>query len=148
MSLQDWLNNGWLVEHQAAPGEITALLASADKDLNNAAVTEVDPEWRLIMAYNAALRLATAALSAAGYRPTRESGHYRTIGSLALTVGIDQSLVNTLDAFRKKRNISQYDAAGLVSEKEAEEMKGLALDLKAEVISWLEKNYPELVSER
>ncbi|MCE5272644.1 HEPN domain-containing protein [bacterium] len=147
MNLTDWLNNGWLVEHRTSSGEIADLLSAADLDLNNSAVPGVDPEWQLIMAYTAALRLAMAALAASGFRPSRESGHYRTIGSLALTIGAEKALVDKFDAFRKKRNISQYDSAGLVSEKEAEEMKALALELKSRVTEWLKTNHPEMLPE-
>jgi len=38
-------------------------------------VAGLDPDWRLNIAYNAALHSATAALAAEGYRATRESYH-------------------------------------------------------------------------
>ncbi len=145
MNLTDWQNNGWLVEHRTSPGEIANLLSASDLDLDNSAVPGIDPEWQLIMAYTAALRLALAALAASGYRPSRESGHYRTIGSLALTIGAEKALVDKFDAFRKKRNLSQYETAGLVSEKEAGEMKELAQELKSRVTAWLKANHPELL---
>ena len=148
MNLTDWLNNGWLVEHQTSSGEISDLISAAGMDLNNASVPGVDSEWQFIMAYTAAMRLALATLAACGYRPSRESGHYRTIGSLALTIGAEKKLVDKFDAFRKKRNLSQYETAGLVSEKEVEEMKALALELKSRVIVWLKTNHPELLTEK
>ncbi len=33
MSLVDWLNNGWLVEHKTSPQEIADLFGVADRDL-------------------------------------------------------------------------------------------------------------------
>ena len=33
MSLEDWLKNGWLVEHQTSRQEMVDLLAMADRDL-------------------------------------------------------------------------------------------------------------------
>jgi len=80
-------------------------------------------DWQLAIAYNAALQCATAALAACGYRSSREAHHYRVIQSLALTIGADAKLVSRLDAFRKKRNIGDYERSGLVSEKEAEELQ-------------------------
>ena len=147
MSLKDWLSNGWLVEHKTSPQEIEDLISLADRDLRNATVSGLDPEWQLIMAYNADLRLAAAPLAAAGYRSSREGSHYRIINSLALTIGADREMINKFDAFRKKRNLSQYDHAGLVSEKEFEEMKELAFELKYRVKTWLKINYPELLPE-
>ena len=67
----------------------------------------------LAIAYNAALQCAIAALAACGYRASREAHHYRVIQSLPHTIGADAKLVAQLDAFRKKRNVGDYERAGL-----------------------------------
>jgi hypothetical protein len=54
-------------------------------------------------------------------------------------------LITQLDKFRKKRNISDYERAGAVSEQEAKEMFALAENLRNEVEKWLRSNYPELL---
>jgi hypothetical protein len=105
MSLDDWLRNGWLIEHETSPAEIAELLAISDRDLTDCRVPGLSPEWRLNIAYNAALQAAAAALAALGYRASRESHHYKVIQSLSLTTEADQSLVRRLDFFRKKRNV-------------------------------------------
>ena len=87
MSLRDWQKNSWLVAHKSSPEEIAALLAIVERDLANARVAGLADDWRLSIAYNAALQAATAALAAAGFRAAREQHHYRTIQSLALTIG-------------------------------------------------------------
>jgi hypothetical protein len=74
--------------------------------------------------------------------------HYRVIGSLAHTIGAKADLVNKLDKFRKKRNISDYEIAGAVSEGEAEEMFHLAKELRKEVETWLRKAHPELLGKK
>jgi len=89
--------------------------------------------------------MATAALAAAGYRAVREAHHYRVIQSLAYTIKANESLVNQLDKFRKKRNIGSYERADVVSEQEVKEMVALAKDLRDEVITWLKKKHPELL---
>lgn len=144
MSLEDWLRNGWLIEHHASAQEIKDLLAVVGRDLRDSQVTGLSPDWKLSIAYNAALQAATAALAAAGYRASRDAHHYRTIQSLAHTVGTDSALVVHLDAFRKKRNIGDYERAGIISEQEATEMLLLATDIYQEVQDWLHKNHPEL----
>ncbi len=68
MSLQNWLNNGWLTKHQTSSQEITALLGVADRDLSDCRTSGLSPDWQLNIAYNAALQTATAALAASGYR--------------------------------------------------------------------------------
>jgi len=68
MSLQNWLNNGWLEEHRTSSQEIAALFAVADRDLSDCRTSGLSSDWRLNIAYNAALQTATAALAASGYR--------------------------------------------------------------------------------
>jgi len=54
MSLQNWLNNGWLTEHRTSLQEITALLGVADRDLTDCKTSGLSPDWQLNIAYNAA----------------------------------------------------------------------------------------------
>ena len=145
VSLTDWLARGWVAKHRPTREEIANLLALADRDLQQAQAEGLTPDWRLAIAYNAALQCATAALAAAGYRAQREAHHYRVIQSLELTVGLGATAVSTLDAFRKKRHTAGYERAGAVSEQEADEMLRLAQHLRAEVARWLSAQHPELI---
>ena len=144
MSLQHWESNGWLVAHVASRQEISDLLAIADRDLNDAQTPGLSADWRLNIAYNAALQAATAALAAAGYRAAREAYHHRVIQSLAFTIGADATLVLQFDRYRKKRNIGGYERAGAVSDQEAEEMLELAKRIRHEVTVWIKVNHPDL----
>lgn len=113
MSLSDWQNNSWLVAHDTSAEEIAALLAIVERDLANAGLTGLAEDWKLNIAYNAALQAATAALAAAGYRAAREQHHYRTIQSLALTInwpadklalttrGVDDMAARSLRLYRQ-----------------------------------------------
>jgi hypothetical protein len=145
VNLRDWLENGWLIDHETSPAEIADRLAVTDRDLGDCESPGLSPDWKLAIAYNAALQAATAALAASGYRASREAHHYRTIQSLRYTVEAGPSLVATLDKFRKKRNIGGYERAGVVSEQEAQEMLVLARRLRNEVKDWLHVHHPELM---
>lgn len=145
MSLRDWQKNSWLVEHKSSPEEIAALLAIVERDLANAKVAGLADDWRLSIGYNAALQAATAALAASGFRAAREQHHYRTIQSLALTIGWPAAKVERFDRFRKKRNMIGYETAGVVSEQEVCEMHELAVGLRDDVIAWLRKHHPKLM---
>jgi hypothetical protein len=144
MSLKDWLKNGWLVEHTTSRAEIADLLGVIDRDLDDCETSGLSPDWRLNIAYNAALQAATAALAASGYRAAREAHHYRVIQSLAYTIGADRELITQFDQFRKKRNIGEYDRAGTVSDQEAGEMVALAKNLRDDVYTWLRSYHPRL----
>lgn len=148
MSLQNWEKNNWLVKHKPSAGEITQLLGIADRDLKDSQAVGLTDDWKLNIAYNSALQSATAALLACGYRASREMHHYRVIGSLAYTIDADADLINKLDKFRKKRNISDYEIAGAVSEGEAKEMLRLAKELRKDVAGWLEKAYSKLLGKK
>jgi hypothetical protein len=147
MSLSDWERNGWLTRHQTSPNEIRDLLRVVERDLADCAAEGLSPDWRMNIAYNAALQAATAALAAAGYRASRDSHHFRVIQSLGETVGTEASVVTTLDAFRKKRNISGYERIGLVSDAEAAAMRSLAAGLRDEVTAWLRRRHAGLLRE-
>jgi uncharacterized protein (UPF0332 family) len=51
-------------------------------------------------------------------------------------------MANFLDKCRRKRNIADYDAAGLVTENEVKEMIKTAKLLAKRVEEWIVKNYP------
>lgn len=144
MSLQDWVRNGWLTEHESSREEIRNLLALADRDIRASRTPGLPADWRFAISYNAALQAATAALAAAGFRASREVHHHRVIQSLALTIGASADLIRNFDAFRKKRNMSSYEIGGTISDKEAEEMAALAADLLDKVELWIKQMHPEL----
>jgi hypothetical protein len=146
MNLPSWLENRWLAEHETSRNEVADLLALVDRDLADSALQQLSPDWRMGIAYNAALQLATLALAASGYRPGRDRAHERTIQSLRYTVALDQATVDVLDTVRRKRNASSYDRAGLTSATEAAEVHDLAVALRARVLVWLRQEHPELVS--
>jgi replication fork clamp-binding protein CrfC len=145
MSLSDWLDKGWLIKHQPDRREIRELLGIADRAIVDAEVQGISPDARLSIAHNAALQLSIAALAATGYDVGREAYHYRAIKSLAFTIGADADLVDQLDTFRKKRNISDYERAGAISDQEAKEMLTLAKTLREMVNAWFKKNHPHLI---
>ena len=73
MSLTDWARNGWVVEHRTSPQEIADLLGVTDRDLRDGVVKDLSEDWRLAIAYNAALQCATTALAACGATGPRET---------------------------------------------------------------------------
>jgi hypothetical protein len=145
VTLKNWLDNGWLIEHATNSQEISDLLQVADRDLKDCETRGLSADWQLGIAYNAALQTATAALAARGFRSGRDAHHHRVIQSLRYTIGADPRLVNQFDQYRKKRNIGGYDMAGMISQNEADGMKTLAKQLRKEVEEWLRRNHPKLM---
>jgi hypothetical protein len=50
-----------------------------------------------------------------------------------------------LDAFRKKRNLTRYERAGAVSDKEAREVAVAAATIRREVEGWIRTFHPDLL---
>jgi hypothetical protein len=117
------------------------LLAVVERDLTESAKDVLGADWRMNIAYNAALQAATLALAACGYRATRNQHHYRVLQSLRLTIDVDEGVVAALEVFRKKRNLTGYERAGLVSETDALEMHRLAVMLRDRVTTWLARSH-------
>ncbi|MCX5995908.1 MAG: hypothetical protein NTV59_07945 [Chloroflexi bacterium] len=147
VSLQDWLNERRLKTHKTSKKEINQLLAVFERDVADAQAETLSADRRFSTAYNAALMVSIAALAASGYRASSEGHHYWTIQSLAFTLQLDAKTIRKFNKFRQKRNISDYERIGMVSEQEVGEMITLAQELHTMVVEWLKKNYPELIQE-
>ena len=142
--MADWLASRWIVAHEPSREEIADLLAVVDRDLADAAIPRLSDDWRLSIAYSAALQLATLALVAEGYRPGRERAHERAILSLRDTVGIVPATVDLLDTVRRKRNQNSYEHVGTTSAAEAAELYKFVSSLRGDVVRWLRKKHPGL----
>jgi hypothetical protein len=112
MSLKDWLDDGWLHEHDSSIEEISDLMKIAQRDISDCKVTSISADRRFMTAYNAILQLATAVLAASGYRAARDAHHYRVIQSLGYTINADKKLIHMVDRFRQKCNICDYTRFG------------------------------------
>jgi hypothetical protein len=150
MSLELWKQHGWLREYKTSAQEVNSLMALVERDLSDAAREEISKDWRFNIAYNAGLQLANVVLYAAGYRAGRGEGkHYLVIQALSLVMGPEFSTMRDyLDNCRRKRNISEYDAVGTISEKETKDLLQTVRELKGDVESWLRKNHPEIYEPR
>lgn len=145
MTLTDWLEGERLRRHRPTRNEIGNLLKLTVRDLKSCRAKGLSADWRLGIAYNAALQAATAALSASGFRTRGGPHHYTTIQSLTHTMGADPGLLRLLHDFRKKRNTIAYKLAGTTTDAEAEEMIALAERLRKDVIAWLREKHPRLL---
>jgi hypothetical protein len=145
VSLQSWLESGQLRAHKASKAEIAELLKAIDRDLADSQVKGLSADRRFATAYSAALLVATLALAASGYRAQHEGHHYWSIQSLAFTMKITADTIDQLNAFRRKRNMADYERVGLVSEQEIKKMVALAGELRAMAAEWLKKDHPELI---
>lgn len=146
MSLENLLARGRLKEHKTSIKEITDLLKVVERDIADASIKELSSDRCFATAYNAVLQLATIALYCKGYRPTGTGHHFTVFQTLKHTLGEEgQDLADYFDACRVKRNMTDYDRAGQVPDKEAKELLNEAMIFKRKINDWLLKNYPNFL---
>jgi hypothetical protein len=146
MSLENLLEIGSLDKAEPHRADIQRLLAAAERNLNDAGVTDISDDNRFDAAYKCIMQCAIASLLAHGYRTsTSKPGHHQTaIQSLPTTIGLDTETMVELDEMRKLRNCDDYEGEP-VSASAVEEAQGHAKALLAEVKTWLGEHHPDLV---
>ena len=146
MSLQNLLEIGSLDKAEPRRDDIQRLLAAAERNLNDAAVTGISDENRFDAAYKCVMQCAIAGLLAHGYRTsTSKPGHHQTaIQTLPSTVGLDNEDMVALDGLRKLRNCDDYEGDP-ISPDEVERSRTQAAALLTHVKAWFGKQHPELI---
>src|SRR4051812_37307600 len=146
MTLENLQNIGKLQSHEPTALEIRRLLASAEAALADAKRPQNNAATRFDVGYKAIMQCALAALMANGFRPsTSEPGHQQTtIQTLPKTIGLPADKMKVLDAFRRARNMSDYEGEP-VEDAKVRECIEWAEALLSNVRSWIKKNKPKLL---
>jgi hypothetical protein len=148
MSLQDWLQIGHLIDHEATVAEVRNLLGVVDRELADASVGGLSEDGRFTHAYDAALLLCKLALHASGFEvQKRAPGHHALwINSLEFTLGEDhKSTLIHLSKSSKLRHTTLYNQAGFVQKEDADDLLQAARKLRVDVLNWLRSQHPSLV---
>ena len=147
MRLKKLLAEGQLRKHNTSAKEIAELLAIVERDLKDASQPDLSIDRRFATAYSAALQLATVALHAAGYRTVGHGHHWATLHVLPEIMGSKaQNRADYLDACRTKRNVTDYDRAGGISEGELAEVLDEVRKFRSDLLEWLRTRHPHLLS--
>ena len=142
MNLKDLLNQGRLRQHKTSKKEIENLLELVRRDIKDAKVEGLSSDRRFACAYNAVLQLATILLYCKGYKPEGTGHHFIVFQAMKIIMGNNYyTLADYFDSCRSKRNITDYDYAGAISDLEAEELIEEAEKFLEITINWLKKNY-------
>lgn len=147
MSLQNWLQTGYLLEHEATIAEVRSLLGVVDREIADANVAGLSEEGRFTHAYEAALLLCKLALHASGFMLQKGKGHQSIwINSLEFTLGKEQkdTLIH-LSQSSHLRHTSLYDQTGVVQEQDADDLLETAQRLRSDVLDWLRSRHPKLM---
>jgi len=146
VNLKRLLNQGRLVKHKTSKKEIANLIEIARRDIKDAQLKSLSLDRRFACAYNATLQLATILLYCKGYRP-KGIGHHATVfEAMKEILGRNYyELADYFDSCRAKRNTTDYDYAGGISEKETEELIKEAESFLKTIIMWIKMNYSDFI---
>lgn len=146
MSLEKWVEYGWLRKEPSSPDEIQGLVSIVKRSLKDARVEAISDDLRFQAAFAGALNAANLILRACGYRTRAQTGHHqKIIESLELTIQADPKLIKKLLLFSKKRNATSYDSAGSVSRQDLQQVIHVADELQKSVMVWIREQHPELM---
>lgn len=143
MILTDLVSRGWVSPHRTTPQELRDKFALIDRNIRNAQVPGLDPDVVMNLSHNAHLQCAIAALYAEGFEASKEHQHYRAIQSFRFTLNLRAEDIALLDTFRRMRNNADYDRAGEVSERDADDALEWAKKLRKMLLEFLRDRHPE-----
>jgi len=121
---QKLLREGKIKTHRASPEEIKEVLKVADRDWGFAKDSLAHNwDWAFTIAYNAALSASRAYMYRLGYRPSAAESHKTVWNFMLLSLPKEHhDRINFFNHMRVKRNRSQYDHVGLISETEVRQI--------------------------
>jgi hypothetical protein len=148
MTLENLLAIHRLQAFEATPGGVLRLLASAERNLVDACLSELSNDNRFDAAYKTIMQCAMIGLWAKGFRTaTSQPGHHQTaLQILPKTLGLAADTVIVLDALRKQRNLNDYEGDP-VTDAAVRECLVQAEALLAHTRQWLQNHRPDLLSE-
>jgi hypothetical protein len=119
-ALDNLVRTGTLKAEPADQREFDNLVRSGRKRLDDARQTQLSPESRFDLAYNAAHALSLAAMRWHGYRPDRQ--RFVVFQSLVHTLNLPPEMVRILDKCHGKRNLVEYEGESEIDIRLLEEL--------------------------
>lgn len=146
MNFESLQAQGRLRSHKTSQEEIRQMLRIAERDLEDAAVTGLSSDRCFLIAYDAALTLATIPLYCSGHETRGAGHHWMSFLVLPDVMGSEyRELADYFELCRTKRNVGTYDRGGQISRVETEELLAEVTDFKTMVEDWLHANHPKLI---
>jgi hypothetical protein len=124
--------------------ELDSLRSIVARSLSDATATGLSTDARFIMAYDAARTLSLMIVRACGYRPRSFAGHYNTFLALEAADAQFVALSAYFDGCRNKRNVSEYEGAGGVTDTEADELLKAVRQFAVDAEAWIKANHAQL----
>jgi len=151
MPYSELASDGTVRRHSFTPQVVSRRLAESfaltERHLKDAQVADLSVDAKHNIAYAAARVLAEAVMLAEGFRPGRTIGTHVAVFAFLKLVGqgIWAQYADYLDACRRKRNVAEYEMAGTISEKEANDLTEAATRFSEQARTWLGQHHHELM---
>jgi hypothetical protein len=148
MTLENLLAIHRLQAFEATADGVLRLLASAERNLVDAHLTELSNDNRFDAAYKTIMQCAMIGLWAKGFRTsTSQPGHHQTaLQVLPKTLEVAADTVIILDALRKQRNLNDYEGDP-VTDAAVRECLDQAAMLLVHTKQWLRNHRPDLLTD-
>jgi len=144
MPFEKLISQGAIQKHKTSKDEIANLFGLIERDLRDAAIEELSDDRRFTIAYNAVLQCGTAIMYCLGYRTKGEAHHYYTFEFLREALGSKhEDQIDYFNSCRSKRNRTDYDAAGEISETEVGELLEEANKFYKFTRNWISQKFPQ-----
>lgn len=124
--------------------EFDNLRSIVARSLRDVTAQGLSADARFIMAYDAARTLSLMVVRAEGYRPRSVGAHYNTFVALEAADPAFAKLSAYFDGCRIKRNVSEYEFSGGVSDTDADSLLTTVTQFLSDVEAWVRAHHPEL----
>lgn len=143
MNLSELLKKRLIEKFESDKDTINNELQIAKRDLQSAKkMLEIaEWEWAHNAAYNSMLQASRALMFAKGYRPLSQEHHVAVIAFMNAVYQnkFGQTVIQSLDRARKKRNESVYDRTNVISENQSKNLVSKAEFFVAKTLEILSK---------
>jgi len=149
MSYNDLLAAKAIRSHGLPPnglrGAALEMLSLVERHLADSEADVISCDARHNLAYAAARVAAEVVMFTEGFRPDRGAGSHAVVFAFLREVegGRWRTEAVYFDRARKKRNLSEYEKTGLVTELEADELREQARTFSDQVREWVRQRHPD-----
>ena len=144
MSWEKLLADNRVTRVPPAKAELDNLRSIVRRSLKDVVAPGLSADARFVMAYDAARTLALIVVRAEGYRPRSAGAHYFTFLALETADPAFAALSVYFDGCRIKRNVSEYDFAGGISDTDADGLLATVQQFAVEAEAWVKTHHPHL----
>lgn len=124
--------------------ELDNLRSIVTRSLRDVSASGLSADARFVIAYDAARTLSLMVVRAAGYRPRSAGAHYHTFAALEAANPAFAAISAYFEGCRIKRNISEYEFAGGVTDTDADGLLKAVRQFAIDAEAWIKTHHPSL----